>query len=74
LLSKKFPERKERTKIRSEKGGVSYINARKKKVMEGRTGLYPFEKELPERFSEAIRHKNTPGGKPVEKFENPCPR
>jgi hypothetical protein len=31
-----------------------------KRVPECRSGLRPFEKELPERRSGALRHKNTP--------------
>jgi hypothetical protein len=40
--------------------GVSYTNARKK-VVEGRSGLRPSEKELTERRTGAYHHKNIPG-------------
>jgi hypothetical protein len=42
--------------------------AGKKKVPEGRSGLRPSEKELPERRSDAFRHKNTPGNNNKNKF------
>jgi hypothetical protein len=44
-------------------GGVSYINARKKRVPERRSGLRPSEKELPEQSSGEFCHKNTAGSK-----------
>jgi hypothetical protein len=60
FLLKTFPESKEYPKIRSERGGVSYINARKKKVSGRRSGLRLSEKELPGRHSDEFCHKNTP--------------
>jgi hypothetical protein len=56
---KNVPERKEWPKIRSEKIGVSYTNA-KKKGPQRHSGLRPSKKEHPERRSGAYRHKNTP--------------
>jgi hypothetical protein len=48
------------TSIRSERGDVSFPNARKK-VPERRPSLRSSDKDLPERRSGALHHKNTPG-------------
>jgi hypothetical protein len=58
---RKVPEREECPKFWPERGGVSYTNARKIKVLERHSSLHPSEKELLKRRSSTFRQKNTPG-------------
>jgi hypothetical protein len=62
---KNILEHKELPKILSERGGISYTNARKKEVSECRSSLHPSEKELLEWRSSAFGHKNTPSFRSV---------